>query len=888
MSQIGTSLSLQDLVTGPARNIVGAMNHVIDCFETLNDVSGASVDISALQDARAELAQLDATINSVEDSLGDAGDQQNRLNNNIQAGVGAAESFESKIKGIAAAIGGAAVVRFSFGFVTESLDLADTQRNAENQLKLVLANMGVQDVEVPVTTNTGAATEALDAYSAQLDSVDAKTAETTVRADTQDALRTLNKFERVVNPLNGAVMSERMNMTVGMDTKAAMDAVSLLTDLTDDLDGTTVHTSVVVDAPEALSPPLVNAPDMPGIQAPVTDDVELGLSMNTAGAVAAYTDFVDNVDGKTVTVALTTTTDTTQTMSAFDAITAKAADIQSKGIYGDEAMIAGAAEFATYFSDGDAILSMMDTLADYAMGMSGGGEIDSKAMVDYATGLGKIMSGSYEAMTKKGFEFTDAQKAIIEGTATQAQIVETLGAEYLDASADMQAAAAINSVIAEAWDGLYESMSNTPEGKIIQFNNKMGDLRESIGNQLYPYVLRLFETFEKHFPQIQSLATGFANGLGVIITILSNIIGFIVDVGGAVVDNWSWIEPIVWGIVAALGAYYTAMLITNAITAASATAKAVHSAALALESGATFAATAAQYGFNAALYACPITWIVVAIIALIAVIIAVIRAMDLWGAQSHSVIGDICGTVMVGAAFIGNILIAAVNLVIDCFVLIYNLVAEVANFIGNVFTDPIGSICRLFFGLADTVLGILEALASAIDCIFGSDLAGSVRGWRDGLGGWVDDTFGKGEEVMEKLDPNDLHLGRFEYSEAFEMGATFGDGLSDSISGIFDTSPDDVMNQFNMDTSGIAGNTADIAESVGGMSDSLECSEEDLKYLRDIAEQEAINRFTTAEIVIEQHNENHIASDMDVDGIMDKWTEQFTERLDISEEGVHE
>lgn len=764
MSQIGTSLSLQDLVTGPARNIVGAMNHVIDCFETLNDVSGASVDISALQDARAEMAQLEATINSVEASLGDAGDQQNRLNQNIQAGVGAAESFGSKIKGIAAAIGGAAVVRFSVGFVTESLDLADTQRNAENQLKLVLANMGVQDVEVPVTANTGAATEALNTYSAQLDSV----------------------------------------------------------------------------------------------------------------------------DGKTVTVALTTTTDTTQTTSAFDAITAKAADIQSKGIYGDEAMIAGAAEFATYFSDGDAILSMMDTLADYAMGMSGGGEVDNKAMVDYATGLGKIMSGSYEAMTKKGFEFTDAQKAIIEGTATQAQIVETLGAEYLDASADMQAAAAINSVIAEAWDGLYESMSNTPEGKIIQFTNKMGDLRESIGNQLYPYVLRLFETFEQHFPQIQSLATGFANGLGVIITILANIIGFIADVGAAVVDNWSWIEPIIWGIVAALGAYYAAMLITNTITAVSATAKAVHAAALAMESGATFAATAAQYGFNAALYACPITWIVVAIIALIAVIIAVIRAMDLWGAQSHSIIGDICGTVMVGAAFIGNILIAAVNLVIDCFVLIYNLVAEVANFIGNVFTDPIGAICRLFFGLADTVLGILEALASAIDCIFGSDLAGSVRGWRDGLGGWVDDTFGKGEEVMEKLDPNDLHLGRFEYSAAFEMGANFGDGLSDSISGIFDTSPDDVMNQFNMDTSGIAGNTADIAESVGGMSDSLECSEEDLKYLRDIAEQEAINRFTTAEIVIEQHNENHIASDMDVDGIMDKWTEQFTERLDISEEGVHE
>ena len=65
-------------------------------------------------------------------------------------------------------------------------------------------------------------------------------------------------------------------------------------------------------------------------------------------------------------------------------------------------------------------------------------------MVDYATGIGKIMSGSYDAMTKKGFEFSEAQKAIIEGSATEAQIVAELGAEYLDMSSDMQAAATIN------------------------------------------------------------------------------------------------------------------------------------------------------------------------------------------------------------------------------------------------------------------------------------------------------------------------------------------------------------------------------------------------------------------------------------------------------------
>ena len=116
------------------------------------------------------------------------------------------------------------------------------------------------------------------------------------------------------------------------------------------------------------------------------------------------------------------------------------------------------------------------------------------------------------------------------------------------------------------------------------------------------------------------------------------------------------------------------------------------------------------------------------------------------------------------------------------FVLIYNLVAEVANFIGNVFTDPIGAVCRLFFGLADTVLGILQALASAIDAVFGSNLAGSVQGWRDSLGGWVDDTFGKGTEVMAKMNADDLKLGRFEYGEAFDLGYNFGQGIDDKVS----------------------------------------------------------------------------------------------------------
>ena len=107
--------------------------------------------------------------------------------------------------------------------------------------------------------------------------------------------------------------------------------------------------------------------------------------------------------------------------NAFDEIKNKASQIQAQGIFGDEAMIAGAAEFATYMNDKDAIQLMMDTLANYAIGMSNGNEVDARGMVDYATNLGKVMNGAYDAMSKKGFRFTESQKTVISGTATQSQ-----------------------------------------------------------------------------------------------------------------------------------------------------------------------------------------------------------------------------------------------------------------------------------------------------------------------------------------------------------------------------------------------------------------------------------------------------------------------------------
>ena len=88
---------------------------------------------------------------------------------------------------------------------------------------------------------------------------------------------------------------------------------------------------------------------------------------------------------------------------------------------------------------------------------------------------------------------------------------------------------------------------------------------------------------------------------------------------------------------------------------------------------------------------------------------------------------------------------------------------------------------------------------------------------------------------------------------------------------------------------GIGADTAGINDSTGSAAASLKETTEDLKYMRDLAEQEAINRFTTAEVKIDMTGmTNRIDSDMDLDGVLNTLTEGFAEALEVAAEGVHE
>ncbi len=254
----------------------------------------------------------------------------------------------------------------------------------------------------------------------------------------------------------------------------------------------------------------------------------------------------------------------------------------------------------------------------------------------------------------------------------------------------------------------------------------------------------------------------------------------------------------------------------------------------------------------------------------------------------------------VADAFVRNLFAALINIVIDIVAVLWNYIADFANYFANVFTDPTGAVARLFFDMVDCVLGLLQTLASAIDTLFGSSLAGSVQGWRDDLEEWVDNTFGQGKEIVTKINGEDWHISRVEYGEAWDAGVRRGDKIAEaidnfSLSDLFGSTnefdPEDYGPNLKdlTDDSGINDELDGISENTGAIRDSLDITQEELKYMRDIAEQEAVNRFTTAEISIDMSGmQNTVNSGDDLDGFISRLTNSVNEAVDSMAEGVHE
>lgn len=462
----------------------------------------------------------------------------------------------------------------------------------------------------------------------------------------------------------------------------------------------------------------------------------------------------------------------------------------------------------------------------------------------------------------------------------------------------------------------FSSIANTavkvikPVGGII--SNALSVVPNILGalDPVISIISKIAEFVENNMDFITDLVNKTANGISVIFSLLEPVVDFALSAAQFIIDNWSVIGPVIFYIAAALGVLVTAFLAVKAALAVVDMAKAAFS-----------------------LLSNPVTLVILAVAVLIAVIFKICDAVAKATGAANSGFGIICGGVMVVVKFFQNLGLAVGNFAIA----VWNAAKQCVNYTQDVIlgiweaAKAVISNIKIFFidawlvaqvkfwefydsiisgikGIADNLNNIIGVFGLEIDTsglekysaaakIKKRELEASYIPFED-----VGAAFQKGYQTYEFKDPREAWkegINTFDVfqdgwaEDAFNSGAAWGDGIVDKINSVFggndeNSELDKYMKTLNSGLNGIGSGIDDIAGDTSAISDSLDISEEDLKYLRDIAERDAVNRFTTAEVTVEFGGvTTNVNSETDIDGMIDYFATNVKKAMEITAEGVH-
>ncbi|WP_158333723.1 tape measure protein [Bacillus sp. OxB-1] len=467
----------------------------------------------------------------------------------------------------------------------------------------------------------------------------------------------------------------------------------------------------------------------------------------------------------------------------------------------------------------------------------------------------------------------------------------------------------------------FDSMPKTWGNVWTEMENYAGDKMASVSHRINDFIN------STNFIYLQQMAMQafdvIVMGINLVIAVLISFGDMIANVAQFFQSHWSIFEPILMVIAVVLGSIVTILLAKYAV--------------LGLIRVATLAWAAAQWVVNAAYLGSPITWVLIAIIAIIALIV---YALIMWGEQTATVIGFIIGLFMLLYARIHNVIANLWNIfaaIAEFFVnvwqhpvysvkkMFYNLASNVLDQaiamargwdgFATSFVNAIISAVNIAIKAWNAFIEILpDGVASTLGLGKGTEfsyresITSDLQGIKGALGDWV------GEAPADYWEAPKMDF--MDFGEAWNAGFDWGyDGtmvVSDSLNGLvekakgflnYDTPMEDSALQAALEGYGLggtdygmgglldavddgnkagkktAGNTKKLADSVGMAAD-------DLKYLRDLAERDVINRYTTGHIKIDVKNDNHINNEMDIDGIIDRFAEKLEEAVDTVAEGA--
>lgn len=373
----------------------------------------------------------------------------------------------------------------------------------------------------------------------------------------------------------------------------------------------------------------------------------------------------------------------------------------------------------------------------------------------------------------------------------------------------------------------------------------------------------------------QTFATNAINDLAVVAGVVLDIFEGIGSVGTFVSDNWQIIGPIVEGVAAALTVYYGWQL---------------------LSTSATKAAAAAQWIYNAAMNANPAAIVAISIGALIVQIGILANKFTGTGHVAQSVFGMITGGINVVIQYFKNWGLT----VADIFIGIWNAGGACATNVEIAFHNAISHVQALWYNMLSTALTVVSGICSALNKLpfvdfdysgitgaadnYASKAAAAAGNTKDYAS--VPAAFSKGVKTYDTYQKGWVN-------DAYTAGAAWGDGVTSKIKNTLSSKATNIPNANNYpnalasSNAATAANTADTAKNTAKTANTLSASSEDLKYLRDIADREYVNKFTTAQIKVEMINHNNVNNDMDLDGMVEHLRSKIEEEMNAAAEGEH-
>ena len=330
---------------------------------------------------------------------------------------------------------------------------------------------------------------------------------------------------------------------------------------------------------------------------------------------------------------------------------------------------------------------------------------------------------------------------------------------------------------------------------------------------------------------------------------------------------WPLIEPVVLGVVAALTLYKGALMASAAWTVISSSVMAAYNAAQTLVSigygvltGSTAAASAAQFVYNSALLACPLTWIVLAIIAVITAIYLAVAAFNRLAGESVSATGMIVGVIFAAGATIANFVIGILNALIQAVWTIFaqpfvSAIEWVINAANGGFNSFGGMVANLIGQITGWFLQLGKVVTRIIDAIFGTNWTAGLESLRSTVMAW-----GKSDKAITLTKKEMPAIARVNTGAWYNKGYGIGENFANSMSGIFSAGivgagPQKDYAQTLKDSlnnaSNIAANTAGINDKLNGknggakVKGEVSITDEDIKLLKDVAAVEWVNKFTT-------------------------------------------